>query len=283
MSQRNIGSSILGLAASLVWLTGCVTGARMQALPPASPPAPTPAATPTYLLASQADMLRLLAPPPALNSQAQRDDLTAVIEAQRSAHADGSLAHAVADAELSCARVGDVLGDGTVVGRDPQVLALLNESAREAASLIGPAKNFYRRTRPFAFSSEVEGLADVAPAAHPSAETRRLDTGASLMSGMTADMAHSSYPSGHATFGTVCAILLADMVPEQRAALFARGLDYAHSRMVVGAHFPTDLEGGRLTGTVAAELLMQNPRFQHDFALARSSLRATLGLPAGAP
>jgi acid phosphatase (class A) len=99
----------------------------------------------------------------------------------------------------------------------------------------------------------------------------------------TTDLQHSSYPSGHSTFGTVCAILLADMVPEQRQALFDRGLDYAHSRMVVGAHFPTDLEGGRLTGTVAAELLLQNVKFQRDFEQARVSLRASLHLPASLP
>jgi acid phosphatase (class A) len=106
-------------------------------------------------------------------------------------------------------------------------------------------------------------------------------SGTSLMN--APDQAHLSYPSGHSTFGTVCAILLADMVPEKRAELFARGLDYAHSRMVVGAHFPTDLEGGRLTGTVAAELLMRNPRFQHDFAMQRASLRAALNLPTDPP
>jgi acid phosphatase (class A) len=55
------------------------------------------------------------------------------------------------------------------------------------------------------------------------------------------ELAHSSYPSGHATFGTLCAILLTEMVPEKRAALFARNRDYEHSRMVVGAHYPSDL------------------------------------------
>jgi acid phosphatase (class A) len=69
------------------------------------------------------------------------------------------------------------------------------------------------------------------------------------------------------------------MVPEKRAAFFERQIDYAHSRMVVGAHFPSDLEAGRLVGTVAAELLMQNPRFEHDLAAARASLRAELKLP----
>jgi acid phosphatase (class A) len=240
------------------------------------------AADPIYLLPSDADMLHLLAPPPAADSAVQREDLHAVIEAQRSARSSGTLAHAEADAELTCARVGDVLGDAAVMTRDPQLLTFLNEAAREASTLTGPAKNYWRRTRPFAASSEVEALADMArakAAASVKDETRSIDIGATGTSGSTTDVAHSSYPSGHSTFGTVCAIVLADMVPEKRAALFARGLDYAHSRMVVGAHFPTDLEAGRLTGTVAAELLMRNPRFERDFAIERTSLRATLALP----
>jgi acid phosphatase (class A) len=97
---------------------------------------------------------------------------------------------------------------------------------------------------------------------------------------MAGDAAHSSYPSGHATFGTVCTILLAAMVPEKRAALFARNLDYDHSRMVVGAHFPSDLEAGRIAGTLAAELLLQDRQVQRQLAEARSRLRAELGLPA---
>jgi acid phosphatase (class A) len=220
---------------------------------------------PVYLLPSDADMLHLLAPPPAPDSQAQRDDLTAVIEAQHEARAHNTTEHAVEDSQLSCVRVADALGDAAVASRVPQVFELLNEAAVEGAGLTSEAKNYWKRTRPFAYSKDVEALGDMARA--KAAETA---------SG--GDQAHLSYPSGHSTFGTVCAILLADMVPERRAELFARGLDYAHSRMVLGAHFPTDLEGGRLTGTVAAELLMRNPRFQQDFAAQRLSLRTALGL-----
>jgi acid phosphatase (class A) len=188
---------------------------------------------------------------------------------------NGTLAHAISDAELNCNRISEVLGDAEVFNREPQVLTFLNRAARESTSLSGTAKNYWRRTRPYAYSSAVERHADMAS----DSPARAVDVGSAPgMAAARADLAHSSYPSGHSTFATVCAILLADMVPEKRAALYARALDFAHSRMVVGAHFPTDLEAGRLTGTVAAELLMQNAAFQHDFAAARISLRAALGL-----
>jgi acid phosphatase (class A) len=242
-------------------------------------------AAPIYLLASQADMLHLLPPPPEASSQAQRADLQAVLEAQRAAHANGSLEHAIGDAELNCSRIAQVLDNATALTHEPQVFAFLNEAARESAALSGATKIYWKRTRPFAFDSAVERHADIADSdqnSTPTQAARRIDMGAGATAGAasgTVDLAHSSYPSGHSTFGTVCAILLADMVPERRAALFERALDYAHSRMVVGAHFPSDLEAGRLTGTVAAELLMQNPRFERDFATARATLRAELKLP----
>jgi acid phosphatase (class A) len=252
-------------------------------------PAPTTAPPPKapggahYLLASQIDLIELLAPPPTAVSPAQQADLQAVLEAQRAARADGSTAHAVADAEASCERFSDVLGDALTSKSNPRVLAFLNQAAREGASITGAAKQYWKRTRPYAYSGEVERLGDMSP---DWKVVPQMNTGGAT----TADtqkaasaLAHSSYPSGHATFGTVCAILLADMVPEKRTALFARSRDYAHSRMVLGAHFPTDLEAGRIAGTLATQLLLQNAVFQRDLAEARASLRAALGLAADAP
>jgi acid phosphatase (class A) len=246
-------------------------------------PAPAPASGPRYLLASQVDIVALLPPPPAADSPAQQADLQAVLEAQRAARAGGTVAQAVADAEASCGRFSDVLGDALTSKSNARLLAFLNQAAREGASISGPAKKYWKRMRPYAYSGEVERLADMAP---DRKATSGMDAGRQnkAETEKAADeRAHSSYPSGHATFGTVCAILLADMVPEKREALFARSRDFSHSRMVVGAHFPTDLEAGRIAGTLAAQLLLQNVNFQRDLAEARSNLRAALGLPADAP
>lgn len=328
--------------AALLWPTLLVAAAPPP--PPAGAmacPAPAAPRGPTYLLASEADMVTLLPPPPAAGSAAQQADLQAVIEAQHDAHAADGIAHAIADADPSCGRFADALGDALNDKANAKVLDFLNRAAIEGASLTGPPKRYWKRTRPFASSDQVERLGDMSPdwkaRAKTDTVTRDIDAGrkptdapatptpaaaadgkptcvsdaagtpapvklgrharalAKLTEKAKADkdradkdkaakeLAHSSYPSGHSTFGTVCAILLADMVPEKRDALFARNRDYGHSRLVLGAHFPSDVESGRIVGTVAVQLLMQNARFQRDFVDARSSLRTALQLPAQSP
>jgi acid phosphatase (class A) len=250
---------------------------------PTTAPVPKPLSGPHYLLASQVDLTELLPPPPAADSPAQQADLQAVLEAQRAARGDGSVAHAVADAQASCGRFADVVGDALTSKSNSRLLAFLDQAAREGASITGPAKQYWKRTRPYAYSGAVERLGDMSPDAKA---VPQMDTGSRSMADMEKaanELAHSSYPSGHATFGMVCTILLADMVPEKRAALFARNLDYDHSRMVLGAHYPTDLAAGRIAGTLAAQLLLQNANFQRALAEQRSNLRAALGLPAALP
>jgi len=273
------------LALTAVSWAPCTARAAPAESASANCPAPASAARapagPRYLLASAADILVLLPPPPAADSAAQQDDLRAVLQAQRDARSAGTVAHALADVQADCGRFADVIGEALTSPSDAQVLAFLNRAALEAATVVGPAKTYWHRLRPYAYSPEVEALGDMAPASKaPDIDTQERSNCPSMPAGpeAAAALAHSSYPSGHATFGTVCAILLAQMVPEKRAQLFARSLDYGHSRLVMGAHFPSDVLAGRIAGTVAAQLLMQNPQFQHDFSEGRSSLRQLLGL-----
>ena len=75
------------------------------------------------------------------------------------------------------------------------------------------------------------------------------------------------------------AILLAQMVPERSEALFARGWAYGDARVISGVHFPSDIEAGRILGTLLLALLEQDSRFRADLASSRSELRRALGYP----
>jgi hypothetical protein len=66
---------------------------------------------PSYLPATPVDSLALIAPPPAADGAAQRADLQAVLAAQRSARATHTTARAIADEEISCARIAAAAGE----------------------------------------------------------------------------------------------------------------------------------------------------------------------------
>ena len=214
-----------------------------------------------YLSAADVDLARLLAPPPAAGSAvelAEKDELLA-IQAGRTAEA-GEAAHA--DSERSVLRFAGALGAGFTAQSAPLTVALIKEVAHEAEGLSDGAKAKFQRPRPFVSYPEITPIL-AAP------------TDGSRPPGRT-----PSYPSGHATFAALAGILLANMVPERSAAIFDRAADFAHNRLVAGVHYRSDVDAGRISGTVIANTLLHNPRFLADFAKARAETRQALGLPA---
>lgn len=232
---------------------------------------------PEYFSPAQIDSVALLEPPPAARSEAAQRDLRAILDAQRRARVAGTTAAAVADAEVSCARFAEALTPNPAApGSRPQsaaaagdgaaALAFATRAALQAAAAARAAKAYWHRPRPFIDNAEVERLGDVRP-----------DIPLSVEAAFERD--HTSYPSGHAAFGAACAIVLTQMVPEQRTELFVRGRAYGESRVIVGAHYPTDVEAGRIVGTAAAAVMLENPQFKADLHAARTGLRMVLGLP----
>ncbi|HEX7416538.1 MAG TPA: hypothetical protein VF315_00670 [Steroidobacteraceae bacterium] len=53
--------------------------------------------------------------------------------------------------------------------------------------------------------------------------------------------------------------------------------------MVGGVHYGSDVQAGRIAGSVLAALLFDSPAFQRDAAAARAELRQALGLPPQSP
>lgn len=66
--------------------------------------------------------------------------------------------------------------------------------------------------------------------------------------------AEASFPSGHATFMFICAILLFKKNRAWGAVYFFLALVSSAARVIVGVHYPFDVVGGMLTATVAVLL-----------------------------
>ncbi|HVN98723.1 MAG TPA: phosphatase PAP2 family protein [Steroidobacteraceae bacterium] len=256
-----------GLAVLLALAAACAS-------PPPKPTAHAPAlaaapgAAPVYFSPGQIDATALIEPPPVAGSEAERADLQAVLDAQRAAHEQGTTARAVADTVIDCQRVADVLEPSAAVagGEGAVAVAFATRAAKQVSAATNAPKTHWERPRPYVISTAVERLGDVAP-----------DSPFAIKGGY--ERAHTSYPSGHTAFGTGCAIVLAQMVPEQAGALFERARLYGESRLIVGAHFRTDVDAGRRIGTAAAAVMLQDAQFQADLHAARAQLRKALGLP----
>jgi acid phosphatase (class A) len=203
------------------------------------------------------ELSNLLPPPPAAGSIAAQHDLQAVLAAQQ-ARTPTDMAAAKADSERSVFRFADVLGPGLQPNALPKTAAFFQRTADLDKREVKDAKNYWRHPRPSVVSNQV----------HPLSVEKPNDW---------------SYPSGHATFGYTTAVLLANMLPEKRAAIFARAEVYAEHRIVMGVHFPSDIEAGDVAGTVIAAEIMQDPQWRQGYEAARLELRHALGLPANPP
>jgi acid phosphatase (class A) len=248
-----------------------------------------------YVLPSAVDVIGLLPPSPAMDATAQQAELLGVLAVQRAAHAAGTTQRAIDDSEMNCARFKDVLGPELKTAR--AALKVVTEGAFAASSVTGPPKRYWKRARPYVVSKDVEALGDGAPggdmadteqdqpcdlypAPRDAAEAAVI---AARKTRERFEKDYTSYPSGHAAFGFACAALLSAIIPEQRAGLYARGRQYAESRVIIGVHFPADIEQGRVAGAIGMALLMQNASYQRLFQQARTELRAALHYPAALP
>lgn len=80
---------------------------------------------------------------------------------------------------------------------------------------------------------------------------------------------NGSYPSGHTSLGWSTALVLSEMVPELQDTLLRSGYLYGESRVIVGAHYQSDVDAGFLCGTTAVAVMHASPYFRKDLEAAR--------------
>lgn len=200
----------------------------------------------------QVDLTKLLPPPPAVDSPQHRQEIEKLLRLQHERSPDQE-AFAQADVDRSVFRFADVLGEAFRKNTLPVAAAFFRAVARNTSYLLAPAKRYWNRPRPYVTN----------PAVQPCVP--RED--------------NASYPSGHAAFATVTSIILANMIPEKAPQIYERAQAYRRNREIGGVHHASDIEAGRIAGTVIAAFLFQDTAFQKDFARARAEMRRVLDLP----
>lgn len=203
---------------------------------------------------SDEPLVGLLQPPPCESCEETRAEL-GELAALEQARTPEQSEHAAKDAERSLPR----FLQGAGIAFDAEALKACDgfflKRRKEEKAAVDAAKFTFCRLRPFLTAGN---------SLHPIDEAKPGDS--------------FSYPSGHSTYGATIGFLLAEMLPEKRAALLARINDYAHSRMIAGVHFRSDVEAGKLYGAAIAGAEFARPGFEAEFQEAKACVRKAAGL-----
>lgn len=202
--------------------------------------------------AKEVNLLELLSPPPANDSAQMKAELGEILTIQVT-RTPAMEARAVADAEENVWRFADVIDNPKFTKENlPKFSAFFDRIVETEDTVTGPAKKGWNRPRPHLYSDLVKPVVPLSKS--------------------------GSYPSGHTTLGTLMGIELSNMLPEKKAALMARAWEYGHNRVVGGIHYPTDIEAGRIAGTVIASDIAGHDDFKAEFEAAKTELRTVLGM-----
>lgn len=201
------------------------------------------------------NLLKFLPAPPDTLSEAFAHDVNRYFwgKTMRQDSVRGPIAAADADwtVDYLC-RIFSVPFGLTISPEDTPEIYKLFYNSLTTASLIGVApKAFYNRKRPFDRFKE--------PSLVPKDDAALSRNG--------------SYPSGHTILGWSAALLLMEINPEQADTILARGYMYGESRVIVGAHWQSDVDAGRLAATAAVAKLHTSPAFLKQLDKAKAEFK----------
>ncbi|MBC7873960.1 MAG: phosphatase PAP2 family protein [Ferruginibacter sp.] len=83
----------------------------------------------------------------------------------------------------------------------------------------------------------------------------------------------AAYPSGHATSSYINAYLFSELIPEFSSFFIKDAYDMAHSREIIGVHFPSDSESGRVLAYQLVQRLLTNEAFKKDFSAVKEEVK----------
>jgi len=130
----------------------------------------------------------------------------------------------------------------------PEIWKLLDSLMADLKKGTSKAKNYYNRRRPFAQFNEVSGT--------PESDKYLRDK--------------PSFPSSHTTVGWGLGLVLAEINPECMDSIFSRAYQIGVSRVIVGVHYQSDVDAGRLVASMVISQLHSKPEFTKQLAKAKN-------------
>jgi acid phosphatase (class A) len=129
----------------------------------------------------------------------------------------------------------------------PQTAALMTRVWSDATYYFWALKFKYNRTRPYMIDKRIKNLDDTN---------------------------FQAYPSGHSSASYVAAYIYQELLPEQKDLFIKKAYDMAFSREILGVHFASDSEAGRIFARQFVNELLKNEGFRKDFEAAKEEIDA---------
>lgn len=204
-----------------------------------------------YLSGDSVDLRRFLPPPPTPGSPLEAHD-RAMFRTGRPDVGSARWRMATADVDEGTQAImrdyAPAMGLTLTPERYPALAHLLIVMRPDVAAAVNAIKPIYARRRPF--------LRDAGPVCEDKVQ-----------------LSHSfDYPSGHTSWGTSVALVLAELRPDRADAILERGREYGNSRVICGAHSVSAVEAGRQAAAAIVAVLHGSPQFRADLEAARREL-----------
>jgi hypothetical protein len=200
-----------------------------------------------YFDPATVDFKALLPDPPAVGSPAAQQEINLMLRKQ-AARTPEEVARIKNEVHLTVDLFENVLGSWFTLKNLPLTARLLHNVDASEHPIVDAAKKYWGRPR-------------------PPLQDKRIHPPIGLPG-------NASYPSGHSAFANLNAMVLAELAPDLKDAILARGEQIGEDRVIAGVHFPSDVEAGRTLAAAIFEKLMASPAFQADLAKAKAEVAA---------
>ncbi|WP_438479918.1 phosphatase PAP2 family protein [Oleiharenicola lentus] len=199
-----------------------------------------------FLPADAIDVAKLLPPPPARDSLVQQSELSVLFALQQNRTPEQIKRALHIQEENLFTFTGEVVGPWFTPQNLPKTAALFKEAGDDFYAINRASKALWNRSRPPFVDPRIKPAVEFSDS--------------------------PSYPSGHGIQCSMWAVLLSELFPEYKTALHARAADTRWYRLIAGAHYPTDVEAGRILGEAIANALLKDKNFRLRLEEARQEI-----------
>ena len=214
---------------------------------------------PYFELSQMPNLLEIMPAPPSFDSPEFANDVVRYGWGKQQRQDEERVALAIADAEWDdhtklFAQWKDAFGLEITETGTPEIWKLMETSLATTDPMRKETKAYYHRQRPF------ERFDDTMPS-HEEDELR----------------GEGSYPSGHSLRGWTISLLLAQIAPSCANEIFKRGWDYCTSRVIVGAHWQSDVDASRTAASIGFCALQGSEAFIAQMKKAQAEYQEKTG------